>query len=159
LAPGPRPYFIAGSLVSVAAGLLLALIAFGVVLLFAGSPTEGGYCSNSGIGRYEPRTPSKVVAYIDEGWSGLPPKQRCSVYLTAATNDNPPLSGEELVAHEASPHHLLAEETYPGTQGYAWIAGAFLLPLAIWCSVLVIVKFEGALGHPPAKSHLGKRSR
>lgn len=126
-----------------AAGLLLALIAFGIVLVFAGSPTEGGYCSNSGIGRYEAQSPAKVVAYIDEGWSGLPPGQRCRVYLTAATDDNPPLSGKELLQREAPPHQLLAEGTYPGTREYIWVVGAFLLPLAIWCLLLVAVKFAG----------------
>lgn len=124
-----------------AAGLLLALIGFGIVLVFAGSPTEGGYCSNSGIGRYEAQTPEKVVAYIDEGWSGLPPGQRCRVYLTAATDDNPPLSGEELLQRDPPPHHLLAEGTYPGAQEYTWIVGAFLLPLAIWCLLLAIARF------------------
>jgi hypothetical protein len=122
----------------VAASLLLALIAFGIVLIFGGSPTEGGYCSSSGIGRYEAQMPAKVVAYIDEGWSGLPPGQRCRVYLTAATDDNPPLSGEELLRRDREPHRLLAEGTYPGTQEYAWIAGAFLLPLAIWGLMLVM---------------------
>ena len=116
-------YLIVGSLLSVAAGLLLALIAFGIVLIFAGSPTEGGYCSDSGIGRYEAQMPEKVVAYIDEGWSGLPPRQRCRVYLAAATDDNPPPSGEELLQREAPPHRLLAEGTYPGTQEYTWIVG------------------------------------
>jgi hypothetical protein len=124
----------------VAASLLLALIAFGIVLIFGGSPTEGGYCSSSGIGRYEARMPEKVVAYRDEGWSGLPPGQRCRVYLTAATDDNPPLSGEELLQRDPQ-SRLLAEGTYPGTQEYAWIAGAFLLPLAIWGLMLVMARF------------------
>lgn len=115
--------------------------------MFAGSPTEGGYCSDSGIGRYEAQSPAKVVAYIDEGWSDLPPGQRCRVYLTTATDDNPPLSGEELLEREA-PHHLLAEGTYPGTKEYAWVAGAFLLPLAIWCLLLVTVRFAGRRSTP-----------
>jgi hypothetical protein len=131
----------------VAAGLLLALIAFGIVLLFAGSPTEGGYCSKSGIGHYEAQSPAKVVAYIDEGWSGLPPGQRCRVYLAAATDNNPPLSGEELLQREAQPQ-LVAEGTYPGTREYAWVVGAFLLPLAIWCLLLVAVKFAGRQSTP-----------
>jgi len=139
--PVSRVYLIVGSLLSVAAGLLLAILAFGVVLLFAGSPTEGGYCSNSGIGRYEAQTPEKVVAYIDEGWSGLPPAQHCRVYLVAATDDNPPLSGEELLQRDSPPHHLLADGAYPGAQAYTWIVGAFLLPVAIWCVLLVIARF------------------
>jgi hypothetical protein len=133
----PRVYLIVGSLLSLVAGLLLGLIAFGVALVFAGSPTEGEYCSNSGIGRYETQVPGKVVAYIDEGWGGLLPRQRCGVYLTAATNDSPPLSGKELLQREALPHHLLAEGAYPGTQEYTWIVGAFLLPLALWCLLLL----------------------
>jgi hypothetical protein len=125
----------------VAAGLLLALIAFGIVLLFAGSPTEGGYCSQSGIGRYEAKKAEKVVAYIDEGWSGLLPGQHCSVYLTTATHDNPPLSGEELLQRDQPPHHLLAKGTYPGDEEYTWIIGVFLLPLVIWCMLLAIARF------------------
>jgi hypothetical protein len=135
--PGPRVYLIVGTLLSVAAGLLLALVTFGVTLLFAGSPTEGGYCSSSGIGRYEAQASEKMVVYVDEGWSGLLPGQRCKVYLTAATD----LSGEELLQRGAPPHHLLAEGTYPGSQEYAWIVGAFLLPIGIWCLLLVIVGF------------------
>jgi hypothetical protein len=132
-------YLIVGSLLSVAAGLLLALIASGVVLALAGSPTEGGYCSKFGIGDYEARSSEKMVAYIDEGWSGFPPVQHCGVYLTAATDDNPPLSGEELLQRESLPHHLLAEGTYPGTREYIWIVGAFLLPTAIWFLLLLVV--------------------
>ena len=92
--------------------------------------------------------PEKVVAYIDEGWSGLPPRQRCSVYLTVATDDNPPLSGEELLQREPQPHHLLAEGTYPGTQEYAWIVGAFLLPLVIWCLLMVMARFASRRTRP-----------
>jgi hypothetical protein len=135
--PGPRVYLIVGTLLSLAAGLLLALITFGVSLLFAGSPTEGGYCSSSGIGRYEAQAPEKMVVYIDDGWSGLLPGQHCRVYLTAATD----LSREELLQRGAPPHHLLAEGTYPGPQEYIWIIGAFLLPLGIWCLLLAIVGF------------------
>lgn len=139
--PVPLVYLIVGTLLSAAAGLLLALVVFGIVLLFAGSPTEGGYCSQSGIGRYEADTPKKVVAYIDEGWGGLPPGQHCRVYLTNATYDNPPLSGEELLQRDQPPHHLLAEGTYPGDEEYIWIVGAFLLPLVIWCMLVAIARF------------------
>jgi hypothetical protein len=132
-------YLIAGSLISLAGGLLLALIAFGIVLILAGSPTDGGYCSKSGIGYYEAKSSAKVVAYIDEGWRGFPPGQHCSVYLTAATDDNPLLSGKELLQRESPTHHLLAKGTYPGTREYIWIVAAFLLPLAIWSLVLVAV--------------------
>lgn len=135
-------YLVAAGLVSVAAGLLFALVAFGIVVIFAGSPTEGGYCSNSGIGDYEVRSSAKVVAYIDQGWSGFPPGQHCSVYLIAATDDNPPLSGEELLRREASPHQLLAEGTYPGTREYAWIVGAFLLPFGFSCLLLAMAAFS-----------------
>lgn len=137
-----RVYLIVGTLVSVAAGLLLALVASVVVLIFAGNPTEGGYCSAYGIGQYEAPAPG-VVVYLDEGWSGLPPKQRCRVYIATATYDNPPLSGEELLQRDPPPHHLLAEGTYPGTQEYVWIAGAFILPLGIWCLLLAISAFAG----------------
>jgi hypothetical protein len=82
-----------------------------------------------------------MVVYIDEGWSGLLPGQHCRVYLTAATHDNAPLSEEALLQREAPPHHLLAEGTYPGTEEYTWIIGAFLLPLGIWCLLLAIVTF------------------
>lgn len=127
-----RPiYLIFGGLISMAAGLLLALFAFGIVVVFAGNPTEGGYCSSSGIGRYEAQGPGKVVAYIDEGWSGLPPRHRCRVYLAAATDDNPPPSGKELLQRDPLPH-LLVEGTYPETQEYIWVAVAFLLPFSIW---------------------------
>jgi hypothetical protein len=136
-------YFVAGGLVSGSAALLLGLIAFGIVLVFAGSPTEGGYCSDSGIGSYEARSSAKVVAYIDEGWGGFPPGQHCRVYLTAATDDNPLLTGERPLQGEIPSHRLLAEGIYPGTQEYVWVVGAFLLPLAIWGLLLVIVKFGG----------------
>lgn len=134
----PRVYLIVGSFLSVAAGLLLGLIVFGIVLIFGGSPTEGGYCSNSGIGRYETQVPGKVVAYIDEGWGGLLPGQHCRVYLTAATNDNLSLSGEGLLRRDP-PAHLLVEGTYPGTPEYTWIVGVFLLPIAIWCLLLLAI--------------------
>lgn len=133
--PIQRVYVVVGSLLSVAAGLLLALFAFGIVLIFAGSPTEGGYCSESGIGQYEVKSAWEKVVYLDEGWSGLPPGQHCRVYLASATGDN-------------LPQHLMAEGTYPGTQEYAWIAGALLLPLAIWCLLLAIAKFAGRHGRP-----------
>lgn len=139
--PIPRVYVIVGSLLSVAAGLLLALVTFGIVLIFAGNPTEGGYCSNSGIGRYEAEAPGKVVAYLDEGWSGFPPGQHCSVYLVAATDDTPLPSAEQLLLRDPPPHHLLAEGTYPGTLEYTWVGGAFLLPLAIGCLLLAIARF------------------
>jgi hypothetical protein len=127
----------------VAAGLLLALVAFGIALIFAGNPTEGGYCSISGIGRYEASTPGKVVRYIDEGWSGLLPGRRCKVYhLTAGPDDNSFISGEDLLQRDPSPQ-LLAEGTYPGTREYTWIVGAFLLPIAIWCLLLAIAMFAG----------------
>ncbi len=120
---------------------MLALIAFGVVLILAGSPTEGGYCSKSGIGPYEANSSAKVVAYIDEGWRGFPPGQHCRVYLTAGTDDNPPLSGKALLQRESPPHRLLAEGTYPGTKEYTWIVAAFLLPLAMSCLLLVAAGF------------------
>ena len=130
-------YLIVGGLLSVVGGLLLALIAFGIVLALAGSPTEGGYCSKSGIGNYDAGSSAKVVAYIDEGWGGFPPGQHCRVYLTAAPDGNAPLSAEALLQRESPPHHLLAEGIYPGTQEYIWIAAAFLLPVVMWSLVLL----------------------
>lgn len=136
--PGSGVYLIVGGLLSVAAGLLLAIIAFGIVLALEGHPTEGGYCSAYGIGRYEAQTPPKMVVYLDEGWSGLPPTQHCKVFLADASNDNPPLSAEALLRDESPPRRLLAAGTYPGTEEYAWIVGVLLLPTAIWCLPLAI---------------------
>jgi hypothetical protein len=136
----PRVYLMVGSLLSVTAGLLFALVAFGVVLVLAGKPTDGGYCSEYGIGQYEAETPKEMVVYMDEGWSGLPPSQHCKVYLADATGDSPSLSDEELL-REDPPPHLLTEGIYPGTQEYAWIIGALLLPLAIWGLLLAVAKF------------------
>jgi hypothetical protein len=125
---------IVGGLFSVIAGLLLATVAYGIILLLAGSPTEGGYCSPNGrIGQYETRNYKKVVSYLDEGWGGFPPSMSCSVYLTSATNENPPLSAEEALLREPPPHHLLAHGSYPGSREYTWVIGLLLLPSAIWC--------------------------
>lgn len=136
--PNPRrTYLVAGGLLSVAVGLLFALVACAIVGILAGNPTEGGYCSQWGIGEYEARPPAMVV-YIDEGWSGLPPRERCRVYRVTATHRNPPLSGEEQLQRAPSPHRLLAEGAYPGNEEYAWIVGAFLFPLAIWTLPLAL---------------------
>jgi len=132
----------------VVAGLLLALVTFGIVLVLAGKPTEGGYCSEYGIGQYEATTPKTMVVYMDEGWRGLPPSQHCRVYLADATGDNPSRSDEELLRSDPAPH-LLTEGVYPGTLEYAWIAGTLLLPFAIWCLLLAIAKYAGRLRMTP----------
>jgi hypothetical protein len=120
-----RAYFVAGGLLSVAAGLLCALITFGIVLFLAGGQTEGENCSFSKIGSYEVETAWEEIVYVDEGWSGLLPAQHCSAYLVDATGGKPS-------------RHMVAESTYPGTREYAWVAGAFLLPLALWGLFLAI---------------------
>jgi hypothetical protein len=129
--------FIVGTLLSMAAGLLLGVVAFGIVLSLQGRPTEGGFCSEYGIGRYEAKTPARMVVYMDEGWSGLPPSQRCRVYLVDATGGNPSRSDEELLQGDPPPR-LLAEDTYPGGREYVWIIGAFILPLGGWCLLLAV---------------------
>ncbi|MBS1892463.1 MAG: hypothetical protein JST59_14295 [Actinobacteria bacterium] len=123
---------IVGGPLSVAAGLLLASVAF-VVIAFYGVGSEGNYCSASGkIGEYEYGPPGKVAGYLDEGWSGFPPRQSCSVFLLDANYGNPPASVEEELRRQPPPHHLLAHGIYPGSQERLWVVGLLLLPPAIW---------------------------
>lgn len=123
---------IVGGPLSVAAGLLLAGVAF-VVIASLGGSRDGGFCSPFGeIGQYETSAPGKSVGYLDEGWSGFPPSQRCSVFLLDTADQSPPPSVEELLRREPPPHHLLAQGTYPGSRERLWIVGLLLLPPAIW---------------------------
>lgn len=129
---------IVGGPLSVAAGLFLAAVAFFVMALFGGSLIKGGYCSVNGrIGRYESSAPGRVMGYLDEGWSGFPPAQSCSVFLLDPTNEKPLPSVEERLRREPPPHHLLAHGTYPGSRGRLWMVGLLLLPPAIWCLLVV----------------------
>lgn len=128
---------IVGGPLSVAAGLLLATVAF-VVIASLGGSRDGGFCSPFGdIGRYETFAPGKIVGYLDEGWSGFPPVQSCSVYLLDDNYGNPSTPVEEVLRREPPPHHLLAHGTYPGAGGRRWIVGLLLLPPAIWCLFVV----------------------
>ncbi len=123
----------AGGLVSLALGILLASISLFVFICFEGLPKHGEYCSEFGIGRYEAETPAREVVYLDDGWSGFPPRQHCRVYLLDSVwGDGQPTSAEEMVLRAPLPHRLLADGTYPGTKEYAWVVGLLLLPVAIW---------------------------
>lgn len=116
------------------AGLLLATVAWLVIASTAGSWTDGGYCSPFGeIGRYEAPNANESVAYLEEGTSGFPPRQSCSVFLIKNTADNPPLSAEEALRREPPPHHLLAHGDYPRSWQRIWIVVLLILPSAIWC--------------------------
>lgn len=150
--PGGRSRLLVGGLFSLGLGLLLALAAFAMVVLFEGVPTRGTYCSEAGIGRYEAAAAGKMVAYVDEGWSGIPPAQHCRVYLVETTNANPPLSAEESLRRDPPPHELLAVGSYPGTVEYAWVLGALLLPLAIW-ALLAITGVVGPQTPPGSGRH------
>lgn len=125
-------------LLSLALGLLLAVIAFGMVVFyndivsFDEISTRGGYCSKKGIGRYSSPTVKKKVIYIDDGWGGVPPAQHCRVYLVEKADANPRLSIEEESRSNASSHEPLTAGSYPGTSEYAVIVGVLLLPPAIW---------------------------
>jgi len=125
-------------LLSLALGLLLAIVAFGIVVLykdvvsFDEISTRGGYCSKKGIGRYPSQTAEQKVIYIDDGWGDVPPAQHCRVYLVEKADANPRLSIEEEPRSDTSSHELLAAGSYPGTSEYAVIVGVLLLPPAIW---------------------------
>lgn len=121
-------------LLSLALGLLLAIIVFGMFVFykdidsFDEIATRGGYCSKKGIGRYPSQTAGKKVVYIDEGWSGVLPAQRCRVHLVDKTDANP--QGE--LRRDPSSGELLVAGSYPGTIEYTVILGLLLLPSAIW---------------------------
>ncbi|HVO55108.1 MAG TPA: hypothetical protein VMT37_11920 [Solirubrobacterales bacterium] len=136
--PLPLGYIIAGSLLSAVAGLVLGLFALVIVLLPHSAPTEGGFCSKDGIGWHEARSPDKVVAYVDEGWSGFPPNQRCKVYLVDTADESSRLPDAGSARREPAAKRLLTEGTYPGAQAYAWVVAALFLPPAIWLVLMAI---------------------
>jgi hypothetical protein len=122
----------------VVAGLLLATVAWVVISSTAGSWTDGGYCSPFGqIGRYEAPDAGKMVVYLDEGSSGFPPRDSCSVFLIDAIGANSPVSAEEALHRGPPPHHLLAHGSYPQSQERHWIVGLLVMPSAIWCLFVV----------------------
>jgi hypothetical protein len=126
---------IVGGPISVAAGLLVATVAL-VVIASTGGSKDGGYCSQFGeIGRYETLTPGKMVEYRDEGWSGFPPSQSCSVFLIDSPYESPPPAVKQ--GRRDEPDRLLAHGTYPGSRGRLWIVGLLVLPPATW-GLLVI---------------------
>lgn len=144
----PRFWVLVGGPLSVAAGLILAAFAYVAIAVIGGNWTEGGYCSPEGtIGRYE-TSPPKTVGYLDEGFGGFPPRQSCSVYLLAATDDNPLPSVEESLSREPPPHHLLAQGSYPGGGERLWIVGLLLLPPAIWalCVIATVLRRRRTAG-------------
>jgi hypothetical protein len=104
------------------------------VAVTAKGSRDGPYCSQWGqIGSFHVTFPGEEAVYLDEGWSGLPPKDHCSVY---AVDPAPGIrldesNSAELIRSDPSPR-LLASGSIPGGGAYFWIFVALLLPPALW---------------------------
>jgi hypothetical protein len=131
-----------GGILSLTLGLVLAIVAFGVVILLGGNPREGGYCSEFGIGvgRDYVAQPEDGLIYVSTGLGGIPPQERCRLYAVDHSETSGPYligamsEGQYLSSPAADlPHQVLKDETYPGTSEYVWIFAAFLFPVALWC--------------------------
>jgi hypothetical protein len=100
----------------------------------------GGYCSRDGIGADLRLPAGKEIAYVDEGWSWLPPETSCRAYAVDASG--------------AGPYVLLAAGSYPDTGARTWLFAISLLPMAAWAcfafSALAARRREADPGRSPA---------